>query len=99
LRGRDRKDHGSKPAQAKRQQDPISTNKVGIAVCACHQKYLGSISRRTAGQEAWGITPDLIQKITKAKRAGDLAQALEHLPSKCQTLSSNPSTANTIPRN
>jgi hypothetical protein len=36
-------------------------------------------------------TPDPIQKITKGKRTGDLVQVVEHLPSKCEVLSSNPS--------
>jgi hypothetical protein len=33
-----------------------------------------------------------LSKITRAKRAGGMAQAVEHLPSKCDTLSSNPRT-------
>jgi hypothetical protein len=33
-----------------------------------------------------------ISKITKAKRSGGMIQAVEHLPSKLKTLSSNPST-------
>jgi hypothetical protein len=35
---------------------------------------------------------DPVSKITKAKRAGVVAQVLEHLHSKCKTLSSDPST-------
>jgi hypothetical protein len=35
-----------------------------------------------------------LKKQTKIKRAGGEAQAVERLPSKCQALSSNPSTAN-----
>jgi hypothetical protein len=34
----------------------------------------------------------LFKKITKAKRAGGVAQAVEHLPSKCKVWSSNPGT-------
>jgi hypothetical protein len=34
-----------------------------------------------------------IFKITKAKRAGGMAQTIDHQPSKCKALSSNPSTA------
>jgi hypothetical protein len=32
---------------------------------------------------------DPISKITRAKTAGDMAQAVEHLPSKCEALNSN----------
>jgi hypothetical protein len=35
---------------------------------------------------------DPIQEVTKAKRAGGMAQVVEQLPRKCKTLSSNPST-------
>jgi hypothetical protein len=35
-----------------------------------------------------GIKQDSISKITKAKRAGDVAQVVEHLPSKGKALSS-----------
>jgi hypothetical protein len=34
-------------------------------------------------------------KITKAKRAGGMAQVVEHLHSKCKALSSNPSITKT----
>jgi hypothetical protein len=36
---------------------------------------------------------DHISKVTKAKRAGGMAQAVESLPSKLKPLSSNPSSA------
>jgi hypothetical protein len=32
---------------------------------------------------------DSISKITRAKRAGDVAQVVEHLPNKCKASSSN----------
>jgi hypothetical protein len=35
----------------------------------------------------------LIKKVTKAKRAGSVAQVVENLSSKCEALSSNPSAA------
>jgi hypothetical protein len=38
-----------------------------------------------------GINGDPVGKITKAKRTRGIAQKVEHLPSKCKTLSSNPS--------
>jgi hypothetical protein len=34
-----------------------------------------------------------ISKITQEKRTRGMAQAVEHLPGKCKTLSSNPNTA------
>jgi hypothetical protein len=33
-----------------------------------------------------------MSKITRAKKDGGMAQVVEHLPSKCTNLSSNPST-------
>jgi hypothetical protein len=39
------------------------------------------------------------QKITKAKKAEDLARVVEGLPSKCEVLSSNPSTIQTNKNN
>jgi hypothetical protein len=43
-----REDCGLRLAWAKSYLDPISTNKkLSIAVCACHQSYVGSINRRT----------------------------------------------------
>jgi hypothetical protein len=33
-----------------------------------------------------------LQKITKAKRARDVAQVVKHLSSKCKALNSNPNT-------
>jgi hypothetical protein len=39
-----------------------------------------------------GINQDTISKITNAKRAGRVAQVVEHLPSKLEAFSSTPST-------
>jgi hypothetical protein len=36
---------------------------------------------------------DPISKIARVKRTGRVAQVVEHLPSKCEALNSNPSTA------
>jgi hypothetical protein len=41
LGGRDQKDCGSRPAQAKREQDPISSNKLSIFRLSCHLSYTG----------------------------------------------------------
>jgi hypothetical protein len=40
-----------------------------------------------------GKKQDYISKTTRAKRAGGMPQAVEHLSSKCKALSSNPSPA------
>jgi hypothetical protein len=40
-------------------------------------------------QEGPGIKGDPISKITKAKKAGRVAQVVECLPCKCKALSSN----------
>jgi hypothetical protein len=60
---------------------------------ACHPSYTGSLNRRIAVQ----ASPDINvrpfpKKITKAKRAGGVAQVVECLPSKFKALSSKPST-------
>jgi hypothetical protein len=39
---------------------------------------------------------DPISKVTRVKRAGGMAQAVEPLPHKCKTLSSNPSIAKKV---
>jgi hypothetical protein len=45
------------------------------------------------GDDGSRPTQDPISKITRAKWTGDVAQAVEHLPSNCEALSSNPSAA------
>jgi hypothetical protein len=45
--GRDQADHGSRPALAKSDQDPISTNKLGMVMEACNLSYAGGLGRRT----------------------------------------------------
>jgi hypothetical protein len=52
----------------------------------------GSTNRKIELQAGLDVKRDPISKITKAKRAGDMVQALQHLPSKCEVLSSNSST-------
>jgi hypothetical protein len=43
-------------------------------------------------QDGTGKKQDSISKITRAKSAGGMAEVVEHLSSKCKTLSSNSST-------
>jgi hypothetical protein len=61
----------------------------------CNPSYVGEISRRLQvqgqpKQKSW----DSFWKIAKAISAGGVAQVVEHLPNKCKTLNSNPSTNN-----
>jgi hypothetical protein len=64
---------------------PYLTNKLEVMVCACDSSYMGLGGRRPV--LAPGKTlPE------KQKKAGGLAQVIQHLPSKHTVLSSNPST-------
>jgi hypothetical protein len=53
-----------------------------------------SISRKIMVHSSLGKKQDSISKIPRVKRAGVMAQAVEHLPSKCDVLSSSPSKTN-----
>jgi hypothetical protein len=46
----------------------------------CHPGYIGTISRRIMVQAHSDIKQDLISKITKARRAGVMAEVEELLP-------------------
>jgi hypothetical protein len=93
LGGRDLEDNGLKPAWAKQSKDPISTNDC----MRCHMPVTpatqGNTNRRINVQAGQGIKYDLISKITNTKRAGEMAQVVEYLPSSCKGLSSTSSTA------
>jgi hypothetical protein len=65
----------------------------GTVVCACHPSYVEAIGRRIRVQGwLWDQNGALTGKITwtKARRAGGVAQALQHLPSKYKALEINP---------
>jgi hypothetical protein len=47
-----------------------------------------STNRRIMVQADLGIKQDLISKTNNIKRAGRVIQGVEHLPSKCEALSS-----------
>jgi hypothetical protein len=64
--------------------DPNSIEKAGH--CATHLFTVGSINRRNVVQSELGKNRAPISKITRTKRARDMAQPREHLPSKCETL-------------
>jgi hypothetical protein len=57
-----------------------------MVVCTCHPSY----SRRYKIEESWSRSvwakEDPIAKITRTKRAKSMAQAAEHLSSKCEAL-------------
>jgi hypothetical protein len=72
---------------------PSQWKKLGLGVVAytCHPGYgekpkIGGLQCRLA----W--TKSKTSKITRTKRTGGVAQVLEHLPKKCEALSSNPNT-------
>jgi hypothetical protein len=62
---------------------------------ACNPSYLGGGDLEDcSSRPAQGISSrDLISKITRVKRTGGVAQAVEHLFCKCKAQSSNPSSA------
>jgi hypothetical protein len=70
--------------QAKSSQDPHLNQYLGAAACA----YPKLVGRAKQARLAWAKRT-LISKITKAKRTGGMAQAIECLPSKYEALSSN----------
>jgi hypothetical protein len=51
---------------------------------------MGSINRRIVVQAGPSIKQDSIPKITKTKKAGDMADVVDHLPSKNKALSTTP---------
>jgi hypothetical protein len=68
--------------------------KLGLVMHTVHPNYnekpkIGGLWSRTA----WAIKQDPISKITRVKRAGGIAEAVESLPSKWESLSSNSRTA------
>jgi hypothetical protein len=52
----------------------------------------GSVKQKDSGPGWPEQNETIISKITRAKRSGRMAQAIEHLSSKLEALSSNPST-------
>jgi hypothetical protein len=61
----------------------------------CYPSYGGKPKiGRLWSRAAWAKKQNLIFKVARVKRAGSVDQAVEHLPSKYEALSSNPNTAN-----
>jgi hypothetical protein len=68
---------------------PISTEKGSCGGTLATPATEGSINRKITVQASLGKNQDLISKIIRIKKAGCIIQAVEHLPSKWETLSSN----------
>jgi hypothetical protein len=70
--------------------------KPDVMAQAYNSSYLGGGGRRISSlrpAQAKLVKPTLSQKQNqKTSKVGDTAQVVKHLPSKCQALSSNPST-------
>jgi hypothetical protein len=67
--------------------------KLSMVDCACHSSHGGKLNRRTVVQASLGKKKDPISKASrdqKRKRAGGMVQAVQHLPCKCEALSSKP---------
>jgi hypothetical protein len=62
-------------------------------VHTCNPRYSGDRDQEDSGSKpAWQIVREtLSQKYPTQKWAGGVAQAVQHLPSKCEALGSNPS--------
>jgi hypothetical protein len=50
-------------------------------------------------RSAWAKKRDPISKLTRAKRAGIMAQVVQYLPGKCEVLNSNPQYLKKIAKN
>jgi hypothetical protein len=91
--GRDWENCSLRPSWVKSWWEPSLTNKPGMVACA---SYVSSVGRRTA---IWGWLQakiwDSIWKQLKHTKTVDVVEVIEHLPSKCESLSSNPSTTHT----
>jgi hypothetical protein len=67
---------------------------MGTVACACHPSYMGSINRIVV--LAASKKQETTSKITRAKRAGDMAQTGKCLPSKHEAVFK---TQNELPKN
>jgi hypothetical protein len=93
LGGGDWEDHSSRPALAKKFSRPHFNQWLGMVAPACRPSDAGTHKWKIAIQAGPGIKAKPCITMTNAKRAGDMAQVVECLPSKLKAPSSNPSTA------
>jgi hypothetical protein len=86
----DWEDGSSRLVQAKFYMNPISTEKVGCGgMYPSSQLWRRSVNRKIGSMLAYGQGEQVpTSKITRAKRAGGVAQTVECLPCKCKTVSS-----------
>jgi hypothetical protein len=69
-----------------------------MVVHTFHPSCAGGINRRSRSGQPGQKRETLLEKISKAKRAGGMAQVLEHLHNKPKALSSNTSATKKIQR-
>jgi hypothetical protein len=90
----DPKNHAQDQPGQKVSENPISASKLSVVACACDPSYMEGVGRIVVWGQSQAKTWEFIWKITKAKkRLGDMAQAVDHLPSRHKVLSSYPNTA------
>jgi hypothetical protein len=61
---------------------PYQQKKAGHVACTCHSSYSGRHIKEDHGPGWPGKKQDSISKLSRTKRAGGVAQAVQHLPSK-----------------
>jgi hypothetical protein len=76
----------------------IIGKKVGMLSDAWHPNYSRKYKTGSSPGQLGKKKQDPVFKTTRAKTAGGMAQVVEHLPSMCKALSSNPRTAKKIHR-
>jgi hypothetical protein len=74
---------------------PNVVSKLGVVLYACNLSYVWGMNRRTSAQADMDKNQDSVWKLTKVKRAGDVAQVIECLSSKSKAFSSHSSTTKT----
>jgi hypothetical protein len=69
---------------------PSQWKKVGMVPHACHLNFMaGNVKRKIIIQASLGKKQDPISKITREKRVAGMAQTVQHVLSKYETLISN----------
>jgi hypothetical protein len=63
-----------------------------MVALTCHPRHVVNVNRRITVQANLGINARPYSKIPKAQRAMGVTQVVEHQPSMCKPLSSNPTT-------
>jgi hypothetical protein len=75
----------SRPAWAREfARKHVNGKNLGVVVCACHPRVgQEALNRTITVQASLDKKQYSISKITRAKRAGGMAQVVDYLPSKC----------------